>query len=98
MKKLALIPIFVLLGASAVLSASPAQDKPGQTVTVTAVEVPVRVLLKGEPVKGLTKADFEVYENGVLQEITGFEAISRRISPERAISAATRSRFRRCRR
>jgi VWFA-related protein len=63
-----------------------AQDKPGQSVTVTSVEVPVRVLHKGELVKGLTKEDFEVYENGVRQDITGFEVISRRISPETALS------------
>ena len=68
------------------LACSPlrAQDKPGQAVTVTAVEVPVRVLHKGEFVKGLAKEEFEVYENGVKQELTGFEAISRRITPETA--------------
>ena len=61
-----------------------AQDKPGQAVTVTAVEIPVRVLHKGEFVKGLAKEEFEVYENGVKQELTGFEAISRRITPDAA--------------
>jgi VWFA-related protein len=64
-----------------------AQDKPGQAVTVTAVEVPVRVLRKGEPVKGLAKADFEIYENGLRQDITGFEIVSRRITPETAVPA-----------
>lgn len=63
-----------------------AQDKQGQAVTVTAVEIPVRVLHKGELVKNLTREDFEVYENGVRQEITAFEIISRRITPEAAIS------------
>jgi len=74
------IAAFLLPGAPA----APAQDKPGQAVTVTAVEIPVRVLQKGEPVKGLTKADFEVFENGVRQDITGFEIVSRRIVPEAA--------------
>jgi hypothetical protein len=44
---------------------STAQERPQEEVTVTAVEVPVRVLLKGEAVRDLTQADFEVYENGV---------------------------------
>jgi VWFA-related protein len=57
------------------------QDKPRESVTVTAVEVPVRVFDKNGFVSGLTKEDFEVFENGVKQEITGFEAVSRTISP-----------------
>ncbi len=52
-----------------------------QEVTVTAVEVPVRVLLKGEVIRGLAKEDFEVYENGIKQEITKFEIISQKIAP-----------------
>jgi hypothetical protein len=51
-----------------------------EEVTVVAVEVPVRVLQKGQFVKDLTKEDFEIYENGVLQPITGFEVRSRSIS------------------
>ena len=56
------------------------QEKPREVVTVTAVEVPVRVLHKGQVVRNLKKEDFEVYENGVKQEITAFEVISRKIS------------------
>jgi hypothetical protein len=56
-----------------------AQEKPQEEVTVTAVEVPVRVLLKGKPVRDLTEDDFEVYENGVRQAITHIEIISRMI-------------------
>jgi hypothetical protein len=51
-----------------------------EEVTVVAVEVPVRVLHKGQFVRNLTKEDFEIYENGILQPITGFEVRSRRIS------------------
>ena len=51
-----------------------------EEVTVIAVEVPVRVLHKGQFVRNLTKEDFDLYENGVLQPITGFEVRSRRIS------------------
>lgn len=57
-----------------------AQEKPQEEVTVTAVEVPVRVLLKGQPVRDLTEDDFEVYENGIRQAITHIETISRMIA------------------
>lgn len=86
MKRSVLVFVLVLWTSSLGPFPVQAQDKPGQAVTVTSVEVPVRVLHKGELVKGLTKEDFEVYENGVRQEITGFEVISRRKSPEAALS------------
>jgi hypothetical protein len=43
-----------------------------EKVTVTNVEVPVRVLYKGEPVTDLTKDDFTVYENKKKMKINGF--------------------------
>jgi hypothetical protein len=58
-----------------------------EEVTVVAVEVPVRVLHKGQFVRNLTKEDFEIYENKVLQPITGFEVRSRRISVPVDVSA-----------
>lgn len=45
-----------------------------ETLEVTVVEVPVRVLVKGEPVAGLKREDFEIYDQGALQEITAFES------------------------
>jgi hypothetical protein len=56
------------------------QSKIREEVTVTTVEVPVRVLRDGQVVKGLNKDDFEVYENGLKQQISGFEIVSRRIA------------------
>ena len=56
------------------------QERPQEKVTVTAVEIPVRVLRHGQPVRDLTKEDFEVYENGVKQAITHVEIVSQRIS------------------
>lgn len=55
-------------------------ENPQEEVTVTAVEVPVRVYSRGELVRDLAKDDFEVYENGVRQDVTHFEIISRKIS------------------
>ena len=56
------------------------QERQQETVTVTAIEVPVRVLQKGRVVRDLTQEDFEIFENGVKQDITAFEVISRKIS------------------
>jgi hypothetical protein len=58
------------------------QQRPEEQVTVIAVEVPVRVLQKGQVVKNLTKEDFEIFANGIKQEITGFEVRSRTISKD----------------
>jgi hypothetical protein len=71
-----LFSFFFLLGQNFSLS----QEKLKQEVTVIAVEVPVRVLQKGQVVKDLKKEDFEVFENGIKQDITAFEVVSRRIS------------------
>ena len=73
---IALLFLFLNLNLNSV----PEQEKLQETATVTAVEVPVRVLHKGQVVRNLKKEDFEVYENGVKQEITAFEVISRKIS------------------
>ena len=62
------------------LNSVPEQEKLQEAVTVTAVEVPVRIFHKGQVVRNLKKEDFEVYENGVKQEITAFEIVSRKIS------------------
>jgi hypothetical protein len=70
----------LLLGLALCSLAISPQEKLNQEVTVTAIEVPVRVFLKNQIVKGLTKEDFEIYENGAKQEISGFEIVSRRIS------------------
>lgn len=58
-----------------------------EEVTVTAVEVPVRVVLKGQVLKNLTQADFTLLENGVEQPITAFESVSRTIAMPAAESS-----------
>lgn len=43
---------------------------------VTAVEVPVNVVDRdGNPVRGLSAANFEIYDGGDLQKVTGFEVV-----------------------
>jgi len=47
-----------------------------ETVNVSVVEVPVTVVDSGgNPVRGLTAANFELYDNGQKRDITGFDAI-----------------------
>lgn len=88
-RKIVLSTVFVMAFLFlAVPALSIAQERPQEEVTVTAVEVPVRVLLKGEAVRDLTQEDFEVYENGVKQEIRHFEVISRRIAAPAAAEPA----------
>ncbi len=81
------IGVFLLLAFfPLLLHTTPAKKEIQEEVTVIAVEVPVRVLEKGRFVRDLTQDDFEIYENGVLQPITGFEVRSRRISVPVGIS------------
>ena len=51
-----------------------AQTFSGATEVVV-VEVPVQVVKDGEPVRGLTAADFELYDGRKKVEITGFEVL-----------------------
>lgn len=51
---------------------------------VVLVEVPVRVVVEGRPLTGLTATDFEVYDRGDLQEITHFEVLDFRRPEEGA--------------
>jgi VWFA-related protein len=46
-----------------------------ETTEVTAVEVPVQVVNNGEPVRGLTANDFEVYDGRKKVQLTGFEVL-----------------------
>jgi len=67
--KLRLIAAVLLFAASAV-----AQMK--ETVNVNVIEVPVSVVdSSGNPVRGLTAANFEVYDGGKKQTITSFDKI-----------------------
>jgi VWFA-related protein len=53
------------------------QPSPGfsESTDVVVVEVPVQVLRDGQPVRGLTADDFEVYEGRTRQKVIGFETL-----------------------
>ncbi len=46
-----------------------------EDISVTVVEVPVQVVRNGQPVRGLTRDDFVVYDRGVRRELVDFEVI-----------------------
>jgi len=81
------LSVFLTFGLSSGLDSTLRLGPQQEEVTVIAVEVPVRVLDNGRFVEGLTKSDFEIYENGIKQEITAFESRSRRISVPADVSA-----------
>lgn len=46
-----------------------------EEISITEVEIPVHVIRRGEPVRGLTAEDFEVLDDGEPREIIGFRVI-----------------------
>jgi VWFA-related protein len=57
-----------------------------ETTEVVAVEVPVQVVRDGEPVRGLTASDFEVYDGRKRQPVTGFEVLDLRARQGQAVA------------
>ena len=57
------------------VAALPVAAQFSETQDVVVVEVPVQVLRDGEPVRGLTAADFEVFEGKRRLPVTGFEVL-----------------------
>ena len=66
------LPVFLIL---AVLPLAAQEPKFSDTTEVTAVEIPVQVLLNGKPVRGLTAESFAVYRDKIRQPITGFDMV-----------------------
>jgi VWFA-related protein len=66
-----------------------------ESTDVTVVQVPVQVVRAGEPVRGLTAADFEVYDGKNRQKVTGFEVLdlAARQGPVAAIPPVLRRHF-----
>lgn len=83
--------LLLLLFLPGPLVAQPARDVVTDRLAVTAVEIPVQVLRRGEPVRGLTAADFEVYDRGVRQRIVDFDVLDLAESPSEDLSADVRT-------
>src|ERR1700720_3191704 len=86
MLPLALVP------AAAPAAAGPAaaadQQAFSETTQVTAVEIPVQVVRNGEPVRGLTAADFEIWEAPKQMAITGLDMVDLAAPENQRLSAA----------
>ncbi|HEV7670800.1 MAG TPA: VWA domain-containing protein [Thermoanaerobaculia bacterium] len=79
-----------LVAAVLSLLASPAEPQErfgGERTDVVAVEVPVQVVRDGQPVRGLSAADFSVWDGRKPQEIVGFEVVDLAALPRQAPSA-----------
>jgi VWFA-related protein len=83
---LVLVPALAALPAPAAQRQAPTFEGSSQVV---AVEVPVNVVSRdGEPVRGLTAADFEVYDGNDRQTITSFEVVDLKALKEPAAPGA----------
>jgi VWFA-related protein len=99
----ALLSMGLLMGAVGPLHAQDIQDKQSkrfsESTSVVVVEVPVQVVRDGKPVRGLTAADFELYQGREKQAITGFEVLDLATVPTdkpeaiRRMPASARRRF-----
>lgn len=91
---LPVLPLALLLGAAA---PQPRGHFEG-TTNVLEVQVPVQVVLNGEPVRGLSEKNFEVYEGRHRQRLTGFDVVDLRevksaTPPPSVLPPAARRRF-----
>ena len=71
-----MVLMVLMLVPALALGAEPPRDQAfTETTEVTAVEVPVQVLLDGKPVRGLTADNFVVYQDKKKEAVTGFEMV-----------------------
>jgi len=86
MLPLALAPAAVPAAAAGPAAATDRQSF-AEVTEVTAVEIPVQVVRNGEPVRGLTAADFEIWEGRQQQAITGFDMVDLSAPENQRLSA-----------
>lgn len=84
------VGVVAVSGVSEVSGAGP-QDTFEESSSVLVVEVPVRVLIDGIPLRGLGADDFEVWDGGVRRQVTGFEALDFSVGAEFDPGAETRN-------
>jgi VWFA-related protein len=80
------------LGLACATAPAAAQTFAG-TAEVVEVEVAVQVVRDGQPVRGLTAADFEVYDGRKKQAVTGFHAVDLAEAGAAALPLAGRRQF-----
>lgn len=91
-RSLPLLALLVVLLPFVFGADKPKKETPDTTVreeaSVTLIEVPVNVTDKdGRPVENLKAEDFEVYDDGKKQKITGFEVLDQRGTVVPAVAA-----------
>lgn len=75
MRRLGTLTLLCACLGAAVAAAADGERTVTDRITVTQVEIAAQVLRRGEPVRGLTAADFEVLDRGEPREIVSFETI-----------------------
>jgi VWFA-related protein len=86
----AILLVCALLSAGSLPALASRQQQPDQKLSIGIAEVTVDVVIRdkqGRPVKGLTASDFEVYEEGVLQQITSSRSVT--VEPQAAAAMTT---------
>ena len=72
---IAALALAAALPAVAAAQAPPLRDTFREETSVVVVEVPVEVVKDGQPVRGLTAANFAIFEGKTPRPITGFEIV-----------------------
>jgi len=75
MRSSARIAAWSLVSIVATSAAFAQKPRFGEETNVVAVEIPVQVLVDGQPVKGLTRESFEVSEGRKARPIVGFDVV-----------------------
>jgi len=70
--------LFALLASASTLLAQRNRDRFAEEIDVVTVEVPVQVLAGGQPIAGLKRENFEIYDGRKRQTITGFDVVDLR--------------------
>jgi VWFA-related protein len=75
LQRLAALLAVAGLGLAPVSGSAAAQQTFSESTQVVVVEVPVQVIKDGEPVRGMTAKDFELYDGRKKVPVTGFEVL-----------------------